>query len=229
MSQKQMLHILNGQAMYDFYKETDFLKGERIVPFNEAMCYGDTSEELFSKEFIHSRSEVHHVTEEDYINHTLKPLQPLFNREFTDIVLWFDEDMFCQINLLTVLAWLDQIDYTEAVEIYLVGDKFVPISHFVVNAKGYFAIYEQVMIHKKLPENIYPAPLKRGVELYLNYLHEDSDLIRYIEEHGDVPEEALVFQLINKFKEYGLGDTQYLEIIKHQRQNQQLIKKRDDS
>src|SRR4051794_37204292 len=101
MMEEKTLHILNGQAMYDYYKETNFLNGERMEPFNEAMCYGSTCEELFSQEFIETRARVHHVTAEQYTEHTLKPLRPLLNKEFTQVVLWFDADMFCQINLLT--------------------------------------------------------------------------------------------------------------------------------
>ncbi len=43
MIQKNTLHILNGQAMYDYFKETRFLEDEMMIPFNEAMCYGNTT------------------------------------------------------------------------------------------------------------------------------------------------------------------------------------------
>ncbi|MBT2657910.1 AraC family transcriptional regulator [Bacillus sp. ISL-18] len=219
MIQKKTLHILNGQAMYNFYKETDFLKGELMVPFNEAMCYGSTCKDLFSPEFIDIRAKVHHVTREQYTEHTILPLYPLINKEFTDIVLWFDADMFCQINLLTVLAWLDKAGHEKAIDINIVGDQFEPVKHFRVAAKGYLAMYEQVLIHKRLPDQVEPDPLKKGIGLYLNYLNHDSDLMVYIQAHQDMPENELVLALINQFSgDYGLGDTQYLEIIKTQRQ-----------
>ena len=50
------------------------------------------------------------------------------------------------------------------------------------------------------------------------YLNEDSDLIRYIKKWQDVSEEELVTKLIVEFQHYGLGDTQYLEIIKSYRE-----------
>ncbi|MDR4949970.1 AraC family transcriptional regulator [Neobacillus cucumis] len=210
-----VLNILNGQAMYDYYKQTDFLKGERMLPFNEAMCYGSTCKDLFSHEFVEIRAKVHHVTAEQYTEHTLKPLEPLVNKEFDQIALWFDEDMFCQINLLTILAWLDSVDYKEAVDIHIVGDRFEPVSCFTVVAEGYLAIYNQVLIEKTMPEaEIQPDILKKGIELYLNYLQDNSELIRYINEHREVPAEELVVALITKFRVYGLGDTQYFEIIK---------------
>lgn len=221
MIRKRTLHILNGQEMYNNFKETHFLEQEMMVPFNEAMCYGTTCNDLFSHEFTEIRAKVHHVTPEQYTEITLKPLQPLFNEKFTHIALWFDADMFCQINLLTILAWLDHTEHKDAIDIYIVGEKFEPVSFFTLKAMGYYTSYKQVLIHKTIPEYIHPAPLKKGVELYLNYLKKDSDLLLYIQKHKDVQEKDLVPALINKFIDYGLGDTQYFEIIKSHRQKQQ--------
>ena len=217
MIQKRTIHILNGQAMYDFYQKTDFLKGETMVPFNEAMCYGVTYRDLFSQEFIEIRAKVHHVTANQYTAHTIEPLRPLFRKEFTKVALWFDADMFCQINLLTILAWLDCQDDQEDVEIHLVCERFEPVSQFTVTAEGYYSIYKQVLLEKIMPETVLPAPIRKGIELYLSYLNENSDLMQYIETHRDVPEYELVSALIDEFKEYGLGDTQYIELIESQR------------
>jgi hypothetical protein len=218
MIQKNTLHILNGQSMYDFFKRTDFLKDEWMIPFNEAMCFGSTSNDLFSHEFAEVRARVHHVTMEQYTEITLKPLQPLFSREFPHIALWFDADMFCQINLLTILAWLDKTDYECTIDLHILGDEYEPLEYFTLKAKGYYAIYKQVLTQKTFPHSINPAPLKKGVELYLNYLNKESDLMLYIQEHQYIPEEELVTALLKRFKEYGLGDRQYMEIIREIRQ-----------
>ena len=47
MIQKRILHLLNGQSMYHFFKVL-FLGEELMIPFNEAMCYGDTCSDIFS-------------------------------------------------------------------------------------------------------------------------------------------------------------------------------------
>ncbi|MCM3763779.1 AraC family transcriptional regulator [Neobacillus niacini] len=214
MNQKGTLHLLNGQSMYHYFKTTDFLKGELMIPFNEAMCYGDTCHDLFSDEFTQIRAKVHHVTPEQYTEITLKPLTPLFRKNFTHISMWFDADMFCQINILTILAWLDLTDYKGDIELHIVGDQFERKDSFTLKAEGYYLIYKQVLIQKKLPRSIFPDTLKRGIELYLNYLNKDSDLILYIKKCQDVSEEELVTKLIVEFQHYGLGDTQYLEIIR---------------
>jgi hypothetical protein len=216
MIQKNTLNILNGQAMYNYFKKTDFLIQGEMVPFNEAMCYGSTSNDLFSEEFVEIRSKVHHVTPSQYAEITLSPLQPLFSKNFTNLALWFDADMFCQINLLTILAWLDKNEYSGTIELHLVGDNFEPVEHFKVEANEYYEKYTQVLLYKTMPASIELAPLKKGIELYINYLNKDSDLMRYIEMNRKLPEKELMIELIDKFRNYGLGDTQYLEIIKAQ-------------
>jgi hypothetical protein len=214
MVQNRKLHILNGQAMYNHFAKIHFLEQEMKIPFNEAMCYGNTPIDIFSHEFIEIRSKVHHVTPEKYAEVTLKPLQPLLNKRFIHFVLWFDADMFCQINILTILAWLDQINHNVSIELHIVDDKFEPVENYTLQAQGYYELYKQVLIHKTMPKSIYPAPLRKGVKLYLDYLKQDSDIMLYIQENQNVPERELVALLLKEFREYGLGDKQYIEMIK---------------
>lgn len=214
-----VLHILNGQSMYNYYKKTSFLKQEKMIPFNEAMCYGRVSSDLFSDEFVAIRANVHHVTEEEYKEITLKPLQPLIKGDFTQIELWFDADMFCQLNILTILAWLDQINYKNPIKLHIVGEEFAVLESFTLTAKGFNVLYQQVLIDKIMPTNIGPAPLKKGVALYLTYLNKDSELMMYIEKHKNVAETELMYKLLNEFTEYGLGDIQYMDLIKNSRRH----------
>ncbi|MGR3763010.1 AraC family transcriptional regulator [Rossellomorea sp. NS-SX7] len=219
MIQTKTVHILNGTEMYKKFKEKQFLELDSMIPFNEAMCYGNTCEDIFSDEFTAIRASVHHVTTAEYAEITLQPLQPLFSEYVDRIELWFDEDMFCQINLLTVLAWLDQTGFKGGIDLHLVNDHFQPVSHYSLTAKGFDSLYKQVLIEKTAPKEVHPAPLKKGIDLYLNYLMEDSDLMLYIQKHEAVPTKELVTLMIEHFKDYGLGDTQYIEIIESYRRN----------
>ncbi|WP_226673376.1 AraC family transcriptional regulator [Rossellomorea aquimaris] len=218
MIQNKTLHILNGTEMYKRFEDTGFLKTEEMIPFNEAMCYGESCEDIFSEKFIEMRARVHHVTRDQYADITLKPLQPLFEENVDHIALWFDEDMFCQMNVLTILAWLDQIEYKGSIDLHLVDDQYRSVNKYSLEAKGYAALYEQVMIHHEMPESVELKPLYRGIELYLNHLKKDSELMLYIHKHRDVPAEKLVSLMIENFREYGLGDTQYFRMIKDSRQ-----------
>lgn len=211
------VHILNGQEMYNHFKGTPSFGQVELIPFNEAMCYGDTCSDIFSPEFIAIRSKVHQVTSARYSEITLYPLKPLFKGRYSRIEMWFDTDMFCQINLLTILAWLDQIKYQGDVVLQLVDDDFEPVQKYSLETDGYKALYQQVMINKVSPANVELNPLKKGVELYLNYMKQDSDLMLFIRGRQDMTENDLLALLLQTFKEYGLGDTQYAELIHRNR------------
>lgn len=217
MIRAHKLHILNGQEMYRHFTNEHFLEDEMKLPFNEAMCYGNTIEDIFSKEFAEIRSKVHHVTRDEYAEVTLQPLLPLFNNKFEKIELWFDSDMFCQINYLTILAWLDQANYLSTITLHIVDDQFEPIEIYSLQAQGYYELYKQVLIHKTSPETIDLPPLKKGVGQYLNYLKEDSAIMLYIQQNQHLSDDELAAELLKNFKEYGLGDLQYLDMIKKSR------------
>lgn len=208
------LHILNGQSMYDHFKQTGFLNGETMIPFNEAMCFGNATEEIFSVEFNNKRAEVHHVNLQQYTDITLKPLELLLSKQYKNLELWFDSDMFCQINILTILALLDQYNHDGAITLHIVDDNFAPIEKYTLFANGYASLYNQVLINKIMPAEITPPLLKRGVELYFSYLNPEGDLQEYIRNHPNKSAKELVLNLLENFREYGLGDTQYLQLIR---------------
>lgn len=201
--------------MYDFFQKSGVLQGQLKVPFNEAMCYGNTTSTIFSDEFISTRAKVHHVTIAEYEEFTLKPLQQhLLNHNFESIELWFDDDMFCQINILTILAWLDQIDYSQMIKLHIVDENFTRRETFTLQVQGYHKNYKQVLLNKIMPKHIQPPVLKKGIELYLSYLDPNSELMTFVKNHRNKPEKELLSMLLENFTHYGLGDTQYLEIIR---------------
>lgn len=214
MSDKNTLNILNGHVMYEYFKGHNLNKNGIYVPFNEAMCVGEVTDNIFSDEFNDNRASAHNVSIEYYHELTLKPLEVLFNNQFSNIVLWFHDDMFCQINLLTLLAYLDQIDYSEIITFNLINHDFKVIKSFEIEVDGYKEIYREVMINRSLPENIDLSVMEKGIKLYLEYLKNENEIISYIREHRHLGEDQLVKELIKEFPQYGLGDTQYKQLIK---------------
>lgn len=213
MNGENVLNILNGQSMYNYFKQHHFDINGIYVPFNEAMCVGEVTNDIFSSQFNKYRCEAHNVTNDQYNQLTLKPLQILFKNQFSDIFLWFDDDMFCQINLLTILAYLNQINYSRKITLNLVNREFKVIDCFQFGVQGYDEIYRQVLIKKCMPQNIKLSIMEAGIRLYLEYLKEENEITAYIKQHEYLQNNILVLELLKTFSKYGLGDTQYIQLI----------------
>lgn len=207
----RIINILNGQCMYDYFIKNDIEYKGKIIPFNEAMCVGTVSEIIFSEEFIENRCKTHNVSRLDYEKITLNYLESFIKLDFDLINLWFDEDMFCQINMLTILAYIDYSGYKGEVLLNLVDGKFEVIDKIKISLDNvrYYEVYKNIMINKNYLNNLELKTLKEGINLYLEFIKENNEITNFIRENKD----CTVIDLLNKFSKYGLGDTQYKELI----------------
>jgi len=209
--------------MYGHFNKTGIIARnglQNYIAFNEAMCAGDAAEEIFSDEFIKKRCLTHKDTYENYKKAVpVDSLSYLLRGGFDEVVLWFDEDMFCQINVLTILAYLEQGDYWGKIKYNLVDRQFEIIEDIPITLGGYYDIWHEVLIGKIFPKTlrqtkIIPAIIKRGIELYIELQKEDNEIIQYIKTHTEENDMRLAGELMKNFSRYGLGDIQYLELIK---------------
>ncbi len=104
-----LLHITNGDAFTGALKSLK-LKGD-IITWREMLCEGKTLTNVGSENFWKTRFDFLHknykVSKSSFIEKTLKEYRSLCNHKQQDeIVLWFEYDLFCQINMLAVLSWL---------------------------------------------------------------------------------------------------------------------------
>ncbi|PFW73898.1 MULTISPECIES: hypothetical protein [Priestia] len=209
----KILNILNGQVMYEVFQTNNLLKKGEYIPFNEAMCSHETSVAIFSDEFINLRALGHKVSIQEYKNLTMTPLKPLFEKEYKCIVLWFGDDMFCQINMLTVLAYLEQVTYKGKVFFNMVNETTYEIETVEIFLSNYNKVYQQVLIDHQFP-NIKVIPrMFQGIRLYMEYIKVDNEIVNYIREHEGQSQNELLKNLFHSFPQYGLGDVQYLKII----------------
>ncbi len=103
------LHITNGDSFTQRLKSLPF-KGE-IITWREMLCEGRTETNVGSESFWKTRFEFLHknynVSKSYFIEKTLKEYRSLCNHKQQDeIILWFEYDLFCQINMIAVLSWL---------------------------------------------------------------------------------------------------------------------------
>ncbi|MCW5515323.1 DUF1835 domain-containing protein [Muriicola sp. Z0-33] len=120
------LHITNGDSFTQKLESLQ-LKGE-IITWREMLCEGKTETNVGSESFWKTRFDFLHknykVSKSWFVEKTLKEYRSLCNHKQQDqIILWFEYDLFCQINMLAVLSWLKT--YRRDAEISLVcsGDE----------------------------------------------------------------------------------------------------------
>lgn len=106
----KLLHITNGDSTTQILKNTPFVKGD-IITWREMLCEGKTTTDVGSEGFWKTRYDFlkssYKVTKKTFIDYTLKEYRSLCKQKTQDeIVLWFEHDLFCQINMLAVISWL---------------------------------------------------------------------------------------------------------------------------
>jgi hypothetical protein len=106
---KKQLHITNDAALTDRLQVLQF-KGT-FLTWHEMLCEGPTTLYIDNDDFIDTReaflSEYYGLEyHRDAFKNELKKLNHL--EQFDGIVLWFEYDLFCHINLIAVISLLLQ-------------------------------------------------------------------------------------------------------------------------
>lgn len=209
------INILNGEAMYQYLSQHG-VGLQNCASFNEAMCVGKHISDIFSEEYVRVRCNALNTDIGNYTEKLLSPLQKVLKKDNGTLVLWFDHDMFCQINLLVLLAYLEQIDYKRPIILNQVDHFNKFIASHSIRLNNYKQLFCNVLIEYKQSQNIGPALLSNGIELYLEYIKGDNEIIRFIQSNRELGENVILEKLLTNFSNYGLGDTQYLQMIKKQ-------------
>ena len=104
-----ILHITNGDSTTNYLKKLKF-SGD-FITWREMLCEGKTTTDVGSETFWKNRFDFfktsYKISKKKFIDFTLKEYRNLCNKkESKEIVLWFEYDLFCQINMLAVISWL---------------------------------------------------------------------------------------------------------------------------
>ncbi len=104
-----ILHITNGDSTTDYLRKLKF-SGE-FITWREMLCEGKTITNVGSEQFWKTRFDFlkssYKVSKKKFIDYTLKEYRNLCQKKNQDeIVLWFEYDLFCQINMIAMISWL---------------------------------------------------------------------------------------------------------------------------
>ncbi|SDW26011.1 protein of unknown function [Lutibacter oricola] len=105
----KIIHVLNGDSSVQLFKDSG-LEGD-IVVWRELLCEGPlhtkiASDEFWTKRYAYFEKELK-VSRIEYFDKTIKEVLKLEDLScYNEIVLWFEYDLFCQVNLLAVCSLL---------------------------------------------------------------------------------------------------------------------------
>ena len=211
-----ILNITNGDAFNRYYLSK--FDGEAI-PFREAMMDGEGSPEIFSSNFISLRSSSLGISEEEYRANMLVP-DALMNNKYDEIALWFGKDTFCQMNLLTLLAYLEQIAYGGKVILNYIDDETFEVVEADINIElGFYNdIYEKIILGKQRADNL-GVLSRKAIDLYFDYHSKNGVLSKIVSENLNREENELIALLLESSREYGLSDIQAKKIIERNKKD----------
>ena len=212
-SRSKVLNITNGDC-FNHYFLSKF--GGEAVPFCEAMMDGDTVSDIYSHEFIELRSKELGVSAEEY--KTKMHVKTASLENYSELRLWFGKDTFCQTNLLTLLAYLEQIKYGGQVFLNYIDDENFEVleKNIPVTLGSYKKLYEDILIAKKHPTDLGVLDTD-AIKLYFDYLSDNGTLAKLVRENSDKDDLALICILLENSKAYGLSDIQAEKLIKKYR------------
>ena len=119
------LHILNGDSISQLFAKSG-ISGEAFV-WREVLCEGQAAEDLTSEEHWQYRlaylKGTYSFFEQEKYDELKNGFIQLDLHSYNSIHLWFEYDLFCQINMMALLGWLASKGYSaERVFLICVGD-----------------------------------------------------------------------------------------------------------
>lgn len=212
-SRNKVLNITNGDCFNDYFLSKF---GGEAVPFCEAMMDGDTISDIYSDEFIELRSKALGVSAKEYKSKMHVQTAPLEN--YSELRLWFGKDTFCQTNLLTLLAYLEQIEFGGKVVLNYIDDETFEVieKNISVTLGTYDKLYQDILIAKKRPTEL-GVLSPEAIELYFDYHSDNGALARLVRANPDQDELNLICLLLENSKAYGLSDIQAEMLIRKYR------------
>lgn len=172
---KQTFHITNGNSLTNYLKELN-IEGD-FLTWQEMLCEGPTEIKVDTKSFINKRKEFLNTyyeiefNEEEYVSE----IQKLSNLDdYKEIVLWFEYDLFCHINLIAVISLLQQ----KHVELPL----FLVCSGRIQGEKNLKGLTElssgQLFYHYDNKQRLTPEDIDLAISAWKTYCGTDHNLLK---------------------------------------------------
>lgn len=238
-------HILNGDALKDIFPTS--ISGDQIIMREclvDGNVTGDTLEDLFDTRATFISENFPEFTKTDYFEKTVPEISKLLSiYGDTDINLWFEEDLFCQVNFWFCVNTLVEAGRED--NLYLISPKephqyafgYCSTAELEQLFENKAPIHEPLLI-KKLWVNYKSGNLKElkniagqlkskfpfietAVQAHIDRAPNDEEngvpyktLRSIINELGTTDFKSVFEEFTKRLPIYGFGDTQVKKILK---------------
>ena len=139
------IHILNGDSTLEIFKHAG-LEGETLV-WRDVLSDGPVNAAFGSDEFWTAResymTQRFEIEAGKFNSDVIAPFKAFESSlaDYKQVVLWFEYDLFCQINMLALISYL--------------GEKVEPGTELALVCTGHIDGYEKLMGLGELPADLY--------------------------------------------------------------------------
>jgi len=196
----KVLHILNGDSTASILKQAS-IEGD-IVVWREMLCEGPIYKDVGSDNFWLKRCNFFEnelgVPKLEYNDKTIKEILKLQDvSNYDKVVLWFEYDLFCQVNLMAACSYLLD-NYNKSASYYLVCTG---------KEKG----KEQLQTLGDYDAGFYPKLLENKIKLSRNKLLFAKQCWEMYVENNPEKLKAFNFNINSKFAYFQMAISQHLE------------------
>jgi hypothetical protein len=171
----QILHITNGDQLTDYLRDLGF--EDTMVTWQEMLCEGPTIAAINSPEFLSIRKRFLKEFYDIEVNEEelLEELRKLNSgNDYDEIVLWFEYDLFCHINLIAVINLLHQKEISTKLSLVcsgrIKGEK---------NLKGLSELsQDQLMSHYRDRVELKKSDIDLAIALWRTYNGKDHNVFK---------------------------------------------------
>ena len=214
------LHVLNGDSIAKLLEKSE-IKGT-VVVWRELLCDGPLdktvgSDKFWLKRYTFFESELG-VSKLEYFDTTIKEIVKLEDvSDYNEVVLWFEFDLFCQVNLLALCTYLLD-NYVKKTNYYLVctgkeegKDQLQSLSNY--SSEDYKNLYNNKILLSKTNleyakecwnvyvennfEKLKSFDFNKSSKFQYLQLAMDQHLLRFPSENGFNQIENKILELIN--------------------------------
>ena len=147
------MNICGGDCLKELLEKQT---GQKMIAFREAMSEGPLTEDVFCANFISERANFHKSSQREYKKHMqdyLSAYKKIKNGE--EVCLWFGQDLFCQINMLVVLAHLEEAKKLKSATINIVDENNGKLIRAqIVDLNGFVKAYKSLCENKTAKTNV---------------------------------------------------------------------------